>query len=553
LSSPRDLVGVKAEMGALKGPGGRIGGKDIRVRYGVRVDDAWRLPMALVDEAPREVKATETRGRRGEKRYKVAFVPVWVTVHISSDVGAGAYRGTLRVSAGGMEEKRIPVEVEVMDWSLPADACAYHMFVSVYQSPEAVAYYYGVPLWSEEHWRLLEKSWALLGYLGNRFIAVPVINRTQFGNDEGMVRWIRKKDGGWDVDFSVCDRYLEIARRYCKLDVISFIVWNGIPGWKEGKRLGGWNQAEPDKPTYFTVIEEKTGKKEAMRFPRYGIEECKRIWEPFCRAVRERLKKWKVRKRWKGYKIGRSCVVLGITAEGGIHKDVEEMFKELLPEAAGWHWMAHNRQSRNRLAAFDEYMYVLSIPAPGEKRPWVWWKPSSQGTLIVGSQRIYDPDQNTLMMRTMAERYMFLGDQGCGRMCLDYWKVSVPGKKKRIQLFNRWPLSTSSQRRPKLTELAASGPHGAVSTPRIEMLREGFQEAEARAYVEKALVEGKIGGELAKRCRRILEKRRHYCRITHWTHRAPIARFTYGRGWQARSAELYRLAAEVARAIEGSR
>ena len=77
-------------------------------------------------------------------------------------------------------------------------------------------------------------------------------------------------------------------------------------------------------------------------------------------------------------------------------------------------------------------------------------------------------------------------------------------------------------------------------------MREGLQETEARVFVEEALVHKRITGALAEKCRRLLKLRDAICRIVHssagYGITAPL-RVTYGKGWQRRSAELYRLAA----------
>jgi hypothetical protein len=75
-------------------------------------------------------------------------------------------------------------------------------------------------------------------------------------------------------------------------------------------------------------------------------------------------------------------------------------------------------------------------------------------------------------------------------------------------------------------------------------MREGLQECEARIFVEKALVEQKVTGELAQRCQDLLDRRTHFCRILH-SNPSPL-QATVGEGWQKRSWDLFRLAAEVA-------
>ena len=65
----------------------------------------------------------------------------------------------------------------------------------------------GVPLWSDEHFRLMENSFRLLARAGNDILHIPIIQRTEFGNwEDSMVRWVRGKDGKITFDFSRLDR-----------------------------------------------------------------------------------------------------------------------------------------------------------------------------------------------------------------------------------------------------------------------------------------------------------------------------------------------------------
>ena len=74
---------------------------------------------------------------------------------------------------------------------------------------------YKVPLWSDAHFRLIDRSLAQLARIGNDWWFVPIILRTEFGNDEDCpIRTIRKADGTLAFDFSVVDRYLDLAIKH---------------------------------------------------------------------------------------------------------------------------------------------------------------------------------------------------------------------------------------------------------------------------------------------------------------------------------------------------
>jgi hypothetical protein len=67
--------------------------------------------------------------------------------------------------------------------------------------------------------------------------------------------------------------------------------------------------------------------------------------------------------------------------------------------------------------------------------------------------------------------------------------------------------------------ILAPGPDGAVATERFEAFREGTELSEAVLYLEQALLDKKIGGELAAKVNRYLDER---CEafIKHWYDRA---------------------------------
>jgi len=62
-------------------------------------------------------------------------------------------------------------------------------------------------MWSEKHWKAMERSFELMGQAGCKAIYVSLVRRTDFGNRHGMVRWIRKGEG-WQPDLSVAEKYV---------------------------------------------------------------------------------------------------------------------------------------------------------------------------------------------------------------------------------------------------------------------------------------------------------------------------------------------------------
>ena len=550
VGSTRAIQGLRAVAAALEreGGGGAVPASSVRVRYvgpstlGISASHSglgypgWTAIPAfavLSDAPPAKIKPSTLQTNASSRAAlglpstmkPAAVQPVWITVHVPTDTPAGRYTGALTISAQGIPEVQVPVELEVVDWTLP-DPAGFRTFISIYQSPESVAIQYKVRMWSEKHWALLEKSFRLLGYLSNRLVVIPLVNRTEFGNDECMVPWIRKKDGTFAHDFTVHDRYVRLARKHCAIRFMSYQVY----------RSHGWGPPKPDKPTYVTVVDPAAGKREAMKLPAYGTAESTKLLRPLMAAVRRRF--------GQGGLAEGATPVLGICHDGGVNRTVAAQFKEVFPEGR-WHYGAHGR--RNRGYGYAEYLYVpWAIASPRAKRRY-GWRPKPGEPVIVMSQRMRLPIQPPVAIRTMAERALLLGDRGAGRMCLDYWPVEGSAKVMIQSLYSRWPKSSAGQRSPQIGYLASPGRDGATSTVKLEMLREGLQEAEGRILIEGALVDKRISGPLAATCRTLLDKRADLCRIAHGNPR-PITS-TFNAGWQKQAADTYRLAAQVAKTL----
>ena len=202
------------------------------------------------------------------------------------DAAPGEYRGELSVSAAGGAAARVPVELRVADWALP-EPRDFRTFVSLYQSPETVAMQYGVELWSEPHWKLLERSWELLGRAGNKVAIVHAVEQTQFGNERSTIHWIRKPDGSYDWDFSAFDRYLGLAARHCgKLDYVALQIVH-VGNLFNSKN--SWSVCPPDQVVTVTVKDPASGKLESLAAPRFNTDEGRKFWKPYLAAVSAHL------------------------------------------------------------------------------------------------------------------------------------------------------------------------------------------------------------------------------------------------------------------------
>jgi hypothetical protein len=91
-------------------------------------------------------------------------------------------------------------------------------------------------------------------------------------------------------------------------------------------------------------------------------------------------------------------------------------------------------------------------------------------------------------------------------------------------------------------ELLDRGPTGPEPNARQRNVRLALQETQARALIEKALVEHptKLGAELTARCKKLLDHRRHVV-LTARRNESYLVQCD----WDAQAGRLYQLAAEV--------
>ncbi len=141
--------------------------------------------------------------------------PVWVSVDIPAHAAAGIYHGAItRKSKSGSVEH--PFTLEVQNKLLPP-AAEWPFHLDLWQNPYAVARYHGVELWSEAHLDLLRPLLKKLADAGQKCITAIMID-TPWGTDKPcyddhreMIRWIKKKDGTWEYDYSIFDKYVSLA------------------------------------------------------------------------------------------------------------------------------------------------------------------------------------------------------------------------------------------------------------------------------------------------------------------------------------------------------
>jgi hypothetical protein len=182
------------------------------------VDDSSLVadPIDIIDKIP--VQANTVR-------------PIWLTVQVPGDTPAGKYTGSIIIRAGKKYELKI--SLNILDHVLPPPAEWSYDF-DIWQYPAPIARMHDVELWSEEHFELMKPYFTTLANAGQKVISANIIEQpwgldhVHF-DDPSLVKWTRKKDGSWEYDFSLFDRYISFVMD-CgitqRINCYSMITWD---------------------------------------------------------------------------------------------------------------------------------------------------------------------------------------------------------------------------------------------------------------------------------------------------------------------------------------
>ena len=156
----------------------------------------------------------------------------WVSIHIPSQVKAGAYRGTILVKDGEKVISTLGITVNVGQRTLPPPSeWAFHL--DLWQNPYAVARYYQVTPWSKEHFDYMRPHMKLYADAGGKSITASIMHKPWNGQTydyfESMVTWIKKADGTWMFDYTVFDKWVEFMM---EMGIRKQINWYSMLPWK---------------------------------------------------------------------------------------------------------------------------------------------------------------------------------------------------------------------------------------------------------------------------------------------------------------------------------
>lgn len=524
VSSGQPIKGLKVTVSDMAGAegGAKIPTAAFKVRYAEPVDRAkvFRMPgyrfNGLLEAIPAEVPVSKvtfpaynggTYWPSAPDRTSVtagAVASLWLTVRVPKDANPGRYEGTVTVSAEGLKSTFVPVKLQVSAWTVP-DPKDFRVMNFGQSSPESLAKYYEVPMWSEKHLELLGKSMARMAEINSRRVdaTLAVDFFGSGGNAEGMVRWIKQPDGSYKHDFSAFDKCLDTAAKAIgKPSLLRLNCWAEWQRHKDAKLdKWTWNGAYRSEGSRVTVLDPATGKTEAMEQP--GLdkpEQFMAFWKP---VIDEALKKIKAREWLDVTALGQNSYCVPAAPQ------MVSAARKLWPEGV-WAYTAHNgtlgakwkgvEPGVEMLARYADGVWTHSAPKPRGCQEILAPRPGFWCFTFRGHRDL----EELHICREIPEWEIAGGQDGYSDFGVDFFPIKKDNTD--IYYIVGCGRGTGGPNDGTLAWLAP-GPDGPIVTERFEALREGVEIAEAIVFLERALLEKKIGGDLAQRVNRCLDER----------------------------------------------
>ena len=512
--------------------------------------------------------------------YPVAMQPICVSVRVPKDAKAGEYAGKIMIAADG-KTVEVPLQVKVVgEWALP-DSQKFKTFVGMVESPDSVALKYNVKMWSEEHWKLLDKVFALMGEVGVDDLYIPMLAKTNLGNEESMVKWVQQTDGSVKPDFTIVARYLDVATKYLGKQ-LCVVCWVHEMPFSRGGSSRTWagksiavNRGDPSAlaggfPIPYTKVD-ASGKATEQEAPQWGTPESKTFWRPVVEGMKAVLAKRGMEK----------TMLFGCETDGAFIPQCKDDFKAIAPDIH-WYSRAHHVYNIKDLSYFNwgehppggsDVMTVNWSPDTSDTPYYRWRSPAWKSMIpTVSGAWSMNMSADPMLFRLMAESILLHKNgwsgkgsettevvHGIGCQGADYWPVLTPAKGDCPYNLSRYTDQCGNMDHFSATyAFLGAGKEAPAATGHLRLLQESLQDMEARIFVQDAVLDqkNKLGVDLVKRCNEVCDERTR--RLYYYSlymesreeYRETFPRDSFDEGWYRQNTEqLYALAGEVAKTL----
>jgi hypothetical protein len=344
----------------------------------------------------------------------------------------------------------------------------------------------------------MEKSFHLMGESGNDVLGISAVGKNVFGNDPVIV--FRRVGDRYEPVFRFLERYLRLYDRHAgEPRFLSLHVWSYGMYQRGRGRDGG--KAEK-RARVIPIVEIREDSLVPAEIPIFGEPGTEELWRKVMEGLRERVE----RLGWR-----KECILLGTSGDGWPSPRTIAFFRKIAPHAR-WRAITHGNgvprwgmtaeertQPNGMVVGYLERVrriryggtHIPGVPVACNSRDMVKADPFQCRALPV--------------VNVIGANY----DGFCWKG-LDYWTYRTPEGKMMSALNTYCRFGNIVGSTPRT--LAAPGPEGAVATVQLENLRHGIQDCEAMFYLRGALEDGrlreKIGEDLARRCRGVINRMR---------------------------------------------
>lgn len=181
--------------------------------------------------------------------------PLWLSVQVPSNLQPGKYTGSITINAD--KKYILPIILHVSTHILPP-ARDWKFDLDLWQSPVAIARVHHVKLWSNDHYKLMRPYYTMLANAGQKKITASIIhepwNHQTYDDYPSLIKWIKKKDGNWQYDYSLFDEYVSFVMS-CgitqQINCYTMIPWElSFQYYDESLRKDTVLKAKPGSPEY---------------------------------------------------------------------------------------------------------------------------------------------------------------------------------------------------------------------------------------------------------------------------------------------------------------
>jgi sialidase-1 len=502
---------LNAAVAPLTGPGGAVMPADaIRIRYAARaelekeVDLTGRKVQPPRAELDSNFPYFDILGEQPPAEGEI--LPVWLTVLVPAEAEPGPYGGFLELAGS-----RVPVRLDVGEWVCPEPSeWVHHRSFDI--CCDALVEQYGVEPWSAGHWALIGRCFEMIGGLGGGDLYLAVWKGRRLAEPGWSplaevyphVRFRREGERAVP-QMSVVDRYLELYAQHVGRPHALVLCAYDPEVWSFGvrdARRHGWPC-----PSWRAVFVEEDGGQKLEMFPLPGEPSGDEAWSALMDGIRRKV----VELGW-----GEEVIHLGLAHDGRPPQRTVDLFKRCAPYAR-WALWTHGRGDpsprgepfvldNGLVAGHYTHAYALSLGPVGPDGVMGGWN-MAYPVYTHPRKYIYQYSPLSQWRRfpegcTAAVSSGFR-QSGAG---FDHVRLNAWGQKR------HYGPAWSNFYRQGPRWIAAPGPDGPLGTVRMEMLREGQQETEARIVLEKAVAGSGLPADLKERCTALLTRRREALR-----------------------------------------